>query len=71
MIPKEKAKELINNYTKELLSVKYMISGFVIELLAKQCALITVDEMLNNAGFIWGGADTETGLTARDGYKKY
>ncbi len=38
---------------------------------ARQCALIAVDEMLNNAGFIWGGGDTETGLSARDSYRKY
>jgi len=39
--------------------------------LAKKCALIAVDEMLANAGMIWGGRNTETGLTARDEFRKY
>ena len=46
MTPKEKAKELIHFYTKELLSAKYSINGFVIEQLAKQCALIAVKEVI-------------------------
>ena len=48
MKPKEKAKELIHFYTKELLSAKYSINGFVIEQLAKQCAIIAVEEILKN-----------------------
>jgi hypothetical protein len=48
MKPKEKAKELMHYYLKELLSAKYSINGFVINDLAKQCALIAVDEILNN-----------------------
>jgi hypothetical protein len=47
MTPKEKAKELMHYYLKELLSAKYSINGFVINDLAKQCALIAVDEILN------------------------
>ena len=47
MTPKEKAKELIHYYIKELLSAKYSINGFVINDLAKQCALIAVDEIYN------------------------
>ena len=39
--------------------------------LAKKCSLIAVDEMLANAGMIWGGRNTETGLTARDEFRKY
>ena len=39
--------------------------------LAKKCALIAVDEMQANAGMIWGGRNTETGLTARDEFRKY
>jgi hypothetical protein len=46
MSPKEKAKELMHYYLKELLSAKYSINGFVINDLAKQCALIAVDEIL-------------------------
>lgn len=48
MKPKEKSKELIHHYTKELLSAKYSINGFVIEHLAKKCALIAVEEILSN-----------------------
>jgi hypothetical protein len=46
MTAKEKAEELIHFYTKELLSAKYSINGFVIEQLAKQCALIAVDVII-------------------------
>jgi hypothetical protein len=49
MTPKEKAKELIHYYIKELLSAKYSINGFVINDLAKQCALIAVDECINSS----------------------
>jgi len=63
MTPKEKAEKLYNRMLPK--------SGVVFKLQAKQCALIAVDEMLNNAGFIWGGRDTETGMTARDQYRKY
>jgi hypothetical protein len=38
---------------------------------AIRCALIAVDEMLGNAAMIWGGRNTETGLTARDEFRKY
>ena len=48
MKPKEKAKELIHFYTKELLSAKYSINGFVIEQLSKKCAIIAVEEILKN-----------------------
>ena len=48
MNAKEKAKEFMHYYLKELLSAKYSINGFVINDLAKQCALIAVDEILNN-----------------------
>jgi hypothetical protein len=48
MTPKEKAKEFMHYYLKELLSAKYSINGFVINDLAKQCALIAVEEILNN-----------------------
>jgi hypothetical protein len=48
MTAKEKAKELIHYYIKELLSAKYSINGFVINDLAKQCALIAVEEIINS-----------------------
>jgi hypothetical protein len=46
MTPKEKAKEMMHYYLKELLSAKYSINGFVIKDLAKKCCLISVDEIL-------------------------
>ena len=53
MTPQEKAKELFHYYIKELLSAKYSINGFVINDLAKQCALIAVDEVLSIKKEIW------------------
>jgi hypothetical protein len=47
MTAKEKAKELIHYYIKELLSAKYSINGFVINDLAKQCTIIAVEEILS------------------------
>lgn len=46
MSAKEKAKDLMHYYLKELLSVKYSINGFVINELAKQCVSIAVDEII-------------------------
>ena len=48
MTPQQKAKELTNNHIKELLSAKYLLSGFVINDLAKLCALLAVDEILRS-----------------------
>jgi len=61
MTPTEKAEELFGIY------LIYTENQTV----AKTCALIAVDEMLGNAGMIWGGRNTETGLTARDEFRKY
>jgi len=61
MTPERKAEELFGIY---LIYTKN-------QTLAKKCALIAVDEMLANAGMIWGGRNTETGLTARDDFRKY
>ena len=61
MTPQEKAKQLLETYSNV-----GMGNGW-----AEQCALITVNEMIGNAGFIWGGRDVETGLSARDGFRKY
>ena len=71
MLPKEKAEELVHKFmeTKSLKLSDYSRIEFPT---AKQCALICCDEMLNNAGFIWGeGRDTEIGLSARDAFRKY
>ena len=32
---------------------------------------IFVNEMLECAGYVWGGTNTELGLSARDSYRKY
>lgn len=57
MTAKEKAEEL---YKK-----MYTQHANIYPSTAKQCALITVNEMLNNTGFIWGRSG------ARDEYRKY
>lgn len=53
MNAKEKAKEMMHYYLKELLSAKYSIMGFVINDLAKQCALIAVEEILKDSAKIY------------------
>ena len=65
MTPKEKAEELLNKFNNpDRTNYPYVHN-------AQQCALIAVDEMQANAGMIWGGRNTETGLTARDEFRKY
>ena len=71
MTPKEKALQL---YWKYYNTIEHTLTEEYSEhetFLCKQCALIAVDEMLANAGMIWGGRNTETGLTARDEFRKY
>lgn len=64
--PKEKADELIEKF------IQYTPADEKFEYeYAKKCALIAVDEMQANAGMIWGGRNTETGLSARDEFRKY
>ena len=70
MTPKEKAAELIHSF-KPFVQFKMGVEPSYVTRMAKQCALVLVDEMLNNAGYIWGGVDPETGLTARDGFRTY
>jgi hypothetical protein len=74
MTPKEKAEKLVHNFKKysyypttndDVLFVNQLNYN------AKKCALIAVDEMLGNAAMIWGGRNTDTGLTARDEFRKY
>ena len=48
--PKEKAKELIDTY-RYALSIPNSPLGDYKDNIAKQCALIAVDEILNNDGF--------------------
>jgi len=71
MIPKDKALELCQRFG--YLGIKWEQTEYTTLSLenAKQCASIVVNEMLNNAGFIWGGTDSETGLSARDAFRKY
>jgi len=38
---------------------------------ALELAILFSKMMLENAGMIWGGRNTETGLTARDEFIKY
>lgn len=51
MTTKDKAEKLISNYRKEIIKGKYSISGFVIEELAKECALISVEEILHSLSY--------------------
>jgi hypothetical protein len=75
MTPKEKAEYLISRFLS--ISVSHyddIIDGIrdgIRITLAKKSALIAVDEMLGNAAMIWGGRNTDTGLTARDEFRKY
>lgn len=64
MLPKEKAEELALKFCISLDSVKP-------NKISINQALKCCDEMLNNAGFIWGGRNTETGLSARDSFREY
>jgi hypothetical protein len=48
MTPQEKAEELVDSYRKEILRGKYHINGFVIEELSQECALLAVNELLND-----------------------
>ena len=47
MTPKEKAEELIDNYY-------ILLDGFVPFEQVKKCALIAVDEILEEMAFMWG-----------------
>jgi hypothetical protein len=49
MTPKEKAEELVLKYLK--VKTHQMFNGWWHKMTAKQCALIAVDEILNNDGF--------------------
>ena len=60
MTPNEKAEELFGIY------LIYTEN----QTLAKKCALIAVDEMQANAGMIWSGIYTETGMTAKGEIRK-
>ena len=74
MTPKEKAEELVHKFKKYSYYPKTNNDMLFVNELnnnAKQCALIAVDYMLSNAAMIWGGRNTETGLTARDEFRKY
>jgi len=46
MTEKTKARELINSYTKLLLNAKYRVSDLVIGSIAKECASIFADQMI-------------------------
>jgi hypothetical protein len=59
MTPKEKSKELVNKYLQ-------IYDGRVPQ--AKQCALITVDEILTNFGTLTAGATFYTSSSAVEFY---
>ena len=61
MTAKEKAKELVDKFTLEVLKIDYNISGFVIPKLAKENALICVDEFIDALSF--NSSPTAEGLT--------
>lgn len=70
MTPKEKALEL---YWKYYNRIEHTLSEEYSEhetFLCKECALIAVDEILYNAGMIWSGIYTETGMTAKGEIRK-
>ena len=70
MTPKEKAENLVHDIL-DVIECSLFPEFSMAQRFAKEWALITANEMLINAGFIWGGRDTETGLSARDEYRKY
>jgi len=63
MTPKEKAQELYLKYSP------YVNDYSNPEPAAKELTMLIVDEMLNNAGFIWG--NSPIGTSARDQYRTY
>jgi len=46
MTPKEKAKSLFKEYEAKMLRLEYTISGFVIPKLAKDSAIICVEQII-------------------------
>ncbi len=72
MSVKEKAQQIVDKYRVVLIQSDTDAGEEILcTTIAKQCALVAMDEMIGNAGFIWGGRDTETGKTARDMYRDY
>ena len=67
MTAKDRAEELIQKF--DLLDDEWDTYHYVHN--SKECAMILVNEMLGNAAMIWGGRNTETGLTARDEFRNY
>jgi hypothetical protein len=64
MTPKEKAKELIDKY--QFVYIQNYTSMFEV----KQCALIAVDEILNNFGTLTEGANFYTGYNSIKFYQE-
>jgi hypothetical protein len=65
MTPKDKAQELYDSFYHLVADTPDP------EWRAKEGALIVANEMLNNAGLIWGGSREEIGLSARDKFREY
>lgn len=54
MTPKEKAEKLLHKYRMLFMNEgKDYGEEILVSILAKQCALIALDEMINNAGFMY------------------
>ena len=70
MTPKEKAKELIEKYQKLDIEIGGQYDGYLIIKIhdAKECALITVDEILSNFGALTAGATFYTSSSAVEFY---
>lgn len=68
MMPRDKAIDIIDSFFNAFPKTTHVKT---IESVSKECALIFCDNMLDNAGFIWGGRDDETSKTARDKFREY
>ena len=64
MTPKEKAKELYDKFYE-------WYPKQDAEFIAEQSVITFANEMINNAGFIWGVHDFKTNVTARDSFRMY
>lgn len=78
MTPKEKATKMVDAFYQHLPLNRHVMSDDMYTSFdydgwtqAKKCAISACNIMLDNAGFIWGGVDTETGMTSRDMFRKH
>jgi len=64
MTPQEKAIELVDHFMDLSEEQEYDTPRYMTKEMAIQCALIAVNEIINNEKFIWGGYN-------RDEYRRY